>query len=54
MTWRSSGTGGIEGLVPISVAMTVAMFEAKMTDCSAATMAAFYRGSMAAFMGLDA
>jgi predicted TIM-barrel fold metal-dependent hydrolase len=31
----------------------IAKFEATMTDCSAATMAAFYRGNMAAFMGLD-
>ena len=30
----------------------IAKFEATMTDCSEATMAAFYRGNMAAFMGL--
>jgi hypothetical protein len=38
----------------MAVAMTGAKFEATMTDCSPATMAAFYRGKMAAFMGLDA
>ena len=32
----------------------IAKFEATMTECSDATMAAFYRGNMAAFMGLGA
>ena len=40
--------------VSMAVVMTGAKFEATMADCSPATMAAFYRGNMAAFMGLDA